>query len=93
MPYLDASTPEEIPNPNASLVCSRVIVEAWLMSVSRKQGKRFLENLATVIESREEMAHIIPMQRRTRDASRVEREALAALRQMIAVWLMRLPPR
>lgn len=92
---LDPSSPNDLPDPHASYIVSRVIVEAWLQTVSRKQGKRFLENLASVLQSREDMAHVVVFRRRptSKDIAKVEREALAALRQMIPAWLLRLPPK
>lgn len=86
---------EELPKPTASLECSRVIVEALLSTVPRQQGAKFLENLARVIGDREELASVVPIKRTVaaQEAARAEREALAALRQMIAVWIARLPPK
>lgn len=92
---LEPSTTDETPDPAAAHVISRVIVEAWLRSVDRKAGKKFLENLGTVIEAREEMAHVVPIRRGSKAelAARAEREALAAIRQMLGVWLLSLPPK
>lgn len=88
---LDPSTRDELPDPNASLIISRVIVDAWLQSVSRKQGKKFLENLGRVITTREEMARVVPI--RGGGAEQAERQALAAIRQMLSFWLLSLPPK
>lgn len=90
---LDPSARDELPDPSASLVISRVIVEAWLRTVSRKQGALFLENLANVLADREEMASIVPIRRTANGiaTARAEREALAALRQMLPVFIATLP--
>lgn len=93
--YLDPSLSDELPDPSASLVISRVIVEAWIRTVSRRQGAEFLKSLAAVLEDREEMACVVPIRRteKAAAAARAEREALAALRQMLPVFIATLPPR
>lgn len=95
MPTPDASSRDELPDPISAHVISRVIVEAWLRSVDRREGKRFLGNLAMVIEAREEMAHVVPIHQgpQFRQAAKAEREALAVIRQMLGVWLLSLPPK
>lgn len=92
-PLLEPSTKDEQPAPSASLIVSRVIVEAWLRSVDRKTGAAFLENLACVLADQEEMASVVPIRRTERGAAaaRAEREALAALRQMLPVFIATLP--
>jgi hypothetical protein len=91
---LDSCTKDELPDPAAAHVISRVFVEAWLRSVDRKDGRRFLENLGTVLETHEEMVHVVPIRGpKAQQAARAEREALAAIRQMLGVWLLSLPPK
>lgn len=91
--FLDPTTADELPDPAAPLVLSRVIVEAWLMTVSRKEAEAFLKNLGAVIASREEMMHVVPIRRtpQAEAAAKAEREALAALRQNLSIWLARVP--
>lgn len=88
---LDPASPDELPDPCASLIISRVIVEAWLRTVDRKEGRRFLENLGGVISTREDMVRVVPI--RGANAAKAEREALAAIRQMLSFWLLSLPPK
>lgn len=90
---LDPSTRDELPDPSAPLVISRVIVEAWLRTVPRRTGAMFLENLACVLSNQEEMACVVPIRRTDSGiaAARAEREALAALRQMLPVFIATLP--
>lgn len=90
---LEPTTKDELPDPSAPLIISRVIVEAWLRSVGRKDGLLFLENLARVLGDREEMSSVVPIRRTDsgRAAARAEREALAALRQMLPVFIATLP--
>lgn len=91
---LDPSVEDELPAPSAAHVISRVIVEAWLRSVDRKEGRRFLENLGAVLETQEDLAHVVPIRGpRAQQAAQAEREALAAIRQMLGVWMSSLPPK
>lgn len=91
--HLEPTSKDELPTPSAELVLSRVIVEAWLRTVTRKEGAAFLQNLAGVIGDSEEMAAVVPILRTEagRAKARAEREALAALRQMLPVFIATLP--
>lgn len=91
----DAAANDEFPRTSASLVTSRMIIEAWLRTVDRKQGKRFLGSLTVLIETREHMADVSPIRPPPdfKQAAKAEREALSALRQMLGVWRLRLPPK
>jgi len=91
---LDPTSRDELPEPQAALVISRVIVEAWLRTAPRKEGATFLQNLACVLGDHEEMERVVPIRRTEAGiaAARAEREALAALRQMLPIFIASLPP-
>lgn len=81
-------------HPDGALATSRMIVEAWLQTVGREEGARFLKNLGVVLANQEEMSCVVPIRRTAagKAAARAERDASSALRQMLPVFIARLPP-
>lgn len=85
------STAEELPRVTVELVMQDKLVRAYLRTVPRKEGRRFLRNLFDEL-SLEDGDNIIPLWDRDFAAAlrRKERGAVAWARSRIPAWI--LPP-
>src|SRR5690606_32547163 len=84
-----------LPPPSAELVLWRVALEVFVATRRRKEGEKFLRLMAEKLASEEPLAAGVPsspssQQEATRSA---RRQAIAFFRQMLPVWLARLPPK
>lgn len=81
-----------MPREAASLLLQEMVVEAWLATVPRDVGMQFLQNLARLAEQRADMRRVVAIRRSGRQVDRAaaERQALAAFREMLEVWMARL---
>lgn len=96
MPNLDPSSNEEQPEPSAALSFVRVMSEAYVATLPKREALRFLSECASIFAGMEEAQNVIRIRRRDRDKQQAvaDRQALAAFRRMLEVCIARLnaPP-
>jgi hypothetical protein len=92
MKSLDKTEPAEMPAENVGLRLCEILVEAYIVCRPREEGLAYLECIARIASEREEMRHVVQIRRSDKMSARAvaERQTLAALRDMLEVWMARL---
>lgn len=84
-----ASSPDDLPSPNAALVLLRQYVQAHLRTCSPKKADALMRELQAISEEEEAAAHVLPMKAspRAHAHARARREAAALFRESLPVFM------
>lgn len=96
MPELDPTTADEMPEPSAALAFVRVMAQAYVATLPKRQAMEFLAECASIFAEMEDASNVVRIRRRERDKLEAvaNRQALAAFRRMLETCIARMnePP-
>lgn len=94
MAYLEPADTSRLPDPHASLAIIRITAQAFIKTMGRKKGERFIRELAVAISQEECVRLLLPARPPNQRAAQAKAQDEAAmwLRQILPVLLSAIPP-